>query len=299
MEKAKVKKALKIVGDVLMYVFMAICILLVISSVSLKKSSNDAMTIFGYQARLIETPSMEMSENTPEQVKNYKIKDLEVNTLVFIETVPTNEAEAKAWFEKLQIGDVVTFRYVYNGQKTITHRIVDRAPTEGGYIFTIEGDNRTGDTSMPMQQIIDTSRHFDSTEFNYLIGKVTGESYLLGLLIFAMKTPVGMFCIIILPCLIIIVMEIIKIVNAFSEEKHQKQKEEADKKEAQNAAEIDRLKEQLAMLQANVMQSSAPATAPPTETEAVVETPVEETEETMVTMETAATETETEAEAEA
>ena len=106
MEKAKVKKALKIVGDVLMYVFMAICILLVISSVSLKKSSNDAMTIFGYQARLIETPSMEMSENTPEQVKNYKIKDLEVNTLVFIETVPTNEAEAKAWFEKLQIGDV-------------------------------------------------------------------------------------------------------------------------------------------------------------------------------------------------
>ena len=36
-----------------------------------------------------------------------------------------NAEEAKAWYADLKVGDVLTFKYVYVRQETITHRIID------------------------------------------------------------------------------------------------------------------------------------------------------------------------------
>ena len=246
MNKPLLKKLTKILSNVLLYGFIALCATLVVASFVMKKSSNDALTFFGYQARIIQSNSMEKSEFT--DVSDYKIKDIPVKALVFIQTVPEDEAEAEEWFSSLKIGDVITFRYVYNGQVTITHRIVNiEEKATGGRILTLEGDNKNASTNLS-QQTIDTSEHFSLTNYNYVIGKVTGKSYALGLLLYAMNTPVGLFCIVVIPCLIIIVMEIIRIVNVLGEEKNKKTAEETEKKEA----EIELLKQQLAALQVAV-----------------------------------------------
>ena len=246
MNKPLLKKITKILSNVLLYGFIALCATLVVTSFVMKKSANDALTFFGYQARIIQSNSMEKSEFT--DVSDYKIKDIPVKALVFIQTVPEDEAEAEEWFSSLEVGDVITFRYVYNGQVTITHRIVNiEEKATGGRILTLEGDNKNASANLA-QQTIDTSEHFSPTNYNYVIGKVTGKSYLLGLLVYAMNTPVGLFCIVVIPCLIIIVMEIIRIVNVLGEEKHKKAAEETEKKEA----EIELLKQQLAALQVAV-----------------------------------------------
>lgn len=276
MKNTKIKKILKLATNVLTYGFIVLCAALIFASFTMKKSTDDALTLFGYQARIIQSDSMEKSELT--DVSGFQIKSIKVKSLVFIETVPEDEAEAKAWFAELKVGDVLTFRYVYNGQVTITHRIVAIEDNENGRILTLEGDNKTGDSQL-MRQTLDTSRHFDPTCYNYTIGKVTGQSYAIGVLVYAMNTPVGMFCIVVIPCVIIIIMEIVRIINVLGEDKRKKAKAEAEEKEA----EIERLKSRLAALQAGETEAAgmrsdteiemqAPAPSPEKESEATPET---------------------------
>ena len=270
MNKLLLKKIFKIAFNVLLYGFMALCAALVITSLIMKRNSDDALTLFGYQARIVQSDSMEKSELT--DVSNYKIKDIPVKSLVFIETVPEDETEAEQWFAELEVGDVLTFRYVYNGQVTITHRIVKiEEKTTGGRILTLEGDNKNASTNLS-QQILDTSLHFDLTNYNYTIGKVTGQSFLLGLLIYAMNTPVGTFCIVVIPCLIIIIMEIIRIVNVLGEEKRKKATAVAEEKQV----EIELLKQQLAALEARIETVNTENTTATLQTEPT-ETPIQNT----------------------
>ena len=209
-----IKKIFKTISNLLFYTFIAICAVLILASLNMKKNSDDALTIFGFQARIVQSDSMEQSELT--DVSEYDIKSIPIKSLVLIQTVPEDEAKAKEWFDNLEVGDVLTFRYVYNGQITITHRIVkidDSKPN--GRILILEGDNKNASINL-MQQTLDTSKHFDLTNYNYTVGKVIGQSHFLGLLIYALSKPIGMFSIIIIPCVIIIVLEIIRIVNVLS-----------------------------------------------------------------------------------
>ena len=240
------KKIFKIASNVLFYTFIALCAVLVIVSLFMKKNADDALSFFGYQARIVQSDSMAKSELT--DVSDYKIKSIPIKSLVFIQTVPEEESKAEEWFADLKVGDVLTFRYVYNGQVTITHRIVEiEEKATGGRILTLEGDNKNASTNLS-QQILDTSLHFDLTNYNYTIGKVVGQSLFLGFSIYAINTPVGMLCMVIIPCLIIIIMEIIRIVNVLGEEKRKKATEISQEQQA----EIKLLKQQLAELQANI-----------------------------------------------
>ena len=270
MNKPLLKKIFKIASNVLFYTFIALCAVLVIVSLFMKKNADDALSFFGYQARIVQSDSMAKSELT--DVSNYKIKSIPIKSLVFIQTVPEEEASAEEWFADLKVGDVLTFRYVYNGQVTITHRIVKiEEKATGGRILTLEGDNKNASANLS-QQILDTSLHFDLTNYNYAIGKVVGQSLFLGFSIYAINTPVGMLCMVIIPCLIIIVMEIIRIVNVLGEEKRKKATELAEEKQL----EIELLKQQLATLQATVTtnantppndENTEMAPTSPTETE--------------------------------
>ena len=73
---------------------------------------------------------------------------------------------------------------------------------------------------------------------------MTGQSYVLGLLITALKSPVGLVCIVIVPCTIIVIFEIIRIVGAVTEEKKKKQLEQ----QAEKDRELEELKRRLAEL---------------------------------------------------
>ena len=242
METQKVlKKAGRIALDAIIYLFIALCLVAVVLVITSKKDSDGTATLFGKQMRFVQSPSMEKCEAT--DVSGFEIKDIPMRSMIFIDVVPDDKAKADEWYADLKVGDVLTFKYVYVRQETITHRITAIEPKEtGGYIISLEGDNKSSDDGVLTQEI-DTSLENSP---NYIIGKVTGQSYPLGLLINVLKSPAGIVCIIILPALAIVVFEIIKIINVFSADR--KKKEDKEKEMKQN--ELDELRRRLAELEA-------------------------------------------------
>lgn len=232
--KNVVKKVISIVLDVLFVCFFLLCAFTLFLSIASKKDSDGAMQIFGYEMRIVVSPSMEKCDQT--DVSAYEIKDIPVKSLVFIQTVP--EEGADEWYSSLKVGDVLSFRYVYTTQETITHRVTAISANDGGgYTITLQGDNKS-DSGGSLVQVIDTSAE-DSP--NYVIGKVVGTSYVLGIIITALKSAWGIVLIVIVPCAIIIVFEIIRIVEAVRGDKNAQR----DAENARKDAEIAELKRKL------------------------------------------------------
>lgn len=238
--KKTIIKILRIIFNVILYAFMIVCLFGIVLTIFSKKDIDNTAIIFGYQMRIVQSPSMEESEFT--DTSEFEIKDLPVKTVIFIEVVPEDEAEREAWFADIKDGDVLTFKYLYTRQETITHRVVDKIAKEtGGYLIYLEGDNKASEEGV-LTQVIDTS---DENSPNYVIGKVVGHNYPLGLLVYALKSPIGLIFIIFIPCLVIIIFEVIRIINVLNAEK----KAKAKAKEEEQLNELEELKRKLAALE--------------------------------------------------
>jgi signal peptidase len=246
MLKTKCKKIISIILNSLLYVFMFFCLISLMVVIGSKKTNSDAVSVFGYQMRRVISPSMAECEHT--DVSGYDIKSLPVNTMVFIENVPKDEMEAKKWIDDLDIGDVLTFKYVFVRQEVITHRIYDiKENGKGGYYIYLRGDNvntpEGGGT-----QIIDTSNVSSS---NFVIGKVVGQSYILGSIVALLTSTVGMVFLIILPIILIIIFEVFRIYRLLTYEKRRIQKE----KEQTQLEEIENLRKKIEQLEKNAKGS--------------------------------------------
>lgn len=259
------KKVLSITGNVLLYLIIALAVFVLIVSITAKKDSDGTATVFGKQLRFVQSDSMEACDRT--DVSAYKIKSIKIRSCVFIDVIPEDEAERDEWLKTIKVGDVLTFKYVYTKQETITHRVVNiEAKETGGYVITLEGDNKASDSEV-LKQTIDTSQENSP---NYIIGRVTGQSYLLGLLVYAFKQPIGMVCFVIVPCLIMIAFQVIRIVRTVSADRREKAAEE----KASRTNEIEELKRQLAAL-----QQATSVTALNTSERTETETPSGDTDE--------------------
>lgn len=245
MKKAQsVKKAIKFAATILLYAFIVVCLFSVIMTISAKKDEDGDVTIFGMQMRYVLTGSMEACEYT--DVSKYDIKDIPQGSMIFVETVPEDPDEAAEWYSDLDIGDVLTFRYQYSKadrQIVITHRItgIGPSPNGQGYIIRLQGDNRNSPDGA-LEQTIDTSEPLSP---NHVIGKVVGQNKLLGSLIGTLKKPVGIVFIVIVPALIIMVHEILKVAKILNEDKVKKEHEENERRNN----ELEELKRRLAELE--------------------------------------------------
>lgn len=262
--KQKVLRALQIAGDVLFCLIIAFALFVLIISVSAKRDADGTANVFGYQLRFVQSGSMEKCDQT--DVSGYKIKSIPVKSCVFIEKAPAPEDQQalNEWCSALSVGDVLTFQYSKYGaaniqDKVITHRIVKIEPKEGGYIITLEGDNKN-DTGSVGQQVIDTTK---ADGLDYIIGKVEGQSYFLGLCVYALKSPVGLVFIIIVPCMIVIAYEVVKIITVLNKDKKDRQQQEKTAKED----EIALLRKQLEELQKSGGTAEAPRQNSDAETE--------------------------------
>lgn len=230
------KRAFKIISDAVLIIILIVSLFVLAITITSKKDSDGTATIFGIQLRFVQSDSMKKCEYT--DVDEYEIKSIPVKSCVFVQVAPSDEEARNEWYKNLRIGDVLTFKYVYTKQETITHRIINIEDNHiGGYLITLMGDNKNSDSDL-LIQTINTSLE-DSP--NYIIGKVIGQSYVLGLLVYAYKTPVGIIFLIIIPCLIVMAFEIIKLVKVLNEDKKSITQRQAD--------EIEELKKQLARLQ--------------------------------------------------
>ena len=246
----KMKKITNIVTNVLLCLFLAIAILSVLLTIFSQKDTDGAAEIFGYQIRIVTSDSMAKSEFT--DVSGYQIKDIPLRSMLFIKTVPKDAEQAEQWYRSLRVGDVLTFRYVYTAQITITHRITSIVEKEtGGFLIELAGDNKSSETGQ-LVQTIDTSIP-QST--NYVIGKVVGRAYLFGVIISFLMQPVGMILVIILPCVVIIGLEVAKIIKTMTAEK--KQQEQAEKEEKEK--ELEELRSRLATLEKEKSEMQAAA----------------------------------------
>ena len=278
MKNEKIKKALEIGSNILLYLFLAICIFSLGLTIFAKKDADGTAEVFGYQFRIVITESMAKCDET--DVSDYDIKSIPLRSMVFVETVPEDAEEAKAWYDELEVGDVLTFKYVYATQVTITHRIISIEPDGDGYIIKLAGDNKAS-TDNQGTQIINTNEAAYSP--NYIVGKVVGQAKLLGFILSIMKEPVGLICLIIIPCAIVIILEIIKITEALAAEKKKKADEENKKKDD----ELLELRRKLAELEKakEALQAEEPKVEEPKAEEPEV---IEEAAEEAVTEEVAA-----------
>lgn len=139
------------------------------------KSEDGATRLLGHELLLVTTNSMENTGDV--DTSNFEIKSFRKNTLISIERVPEDEKQAAAWYDNVKVGDVLTFRYVYDRQMTITHRVISKVENgKGGYIIELSGDNKNAEVAR-LNQTIDTS---DTESFNYVMGKVVWTSQVLG-----------------------------------------------------------------------------------------------------------------------
>lgn len=237
----KIKKIARILANILFVAFLAVAIFSVIITLVSKKDSDGAAEIFGHQLRIVTSESMAKCDAT--DVSKYEIGSIPIRSMVFIEVEPEDEDEAERWYADLKVGDVLTFKYVYSTQVVITHRIVSiEEKKTGGYIIELEGDNKNGDPNI-LRQRIDTTTQ--SSVGNQVIGKVVGKSIVLGGIISIAQEPLGIVLMIILPCLLIIIFEIVKIITVVNEEKRKAVLADSNKKDD----EIEALKRKLAELE--------------------------------------------------
>lgn len=260
---SKGKKALNIAVDVVLYLFLAFSVLLLIMTLVSRKRGGDAVNLFGREARIVVSNSMEMSEDEEfnKSIQQYKIKDIKVRTMVFIKRAPdpeTDPEKAKAFYASLKVGDVLTFRYYFGGAKpdwandnsaqpVITHRIVDLTPLDDGHFrIVLQGDNRAAGHTPDVQTLYTDAYLGNRGDERYkeVIGKVTGKSVVLGNIAYAVRQPIGIALIIIVPCAVIIIWQIVRIALVIAEDKKKKAAEAQAKKEQAAAEELERTRKQ-------------------------------------------------------
>ena len=251
-KQSKVRKIISIVLDALFISFAAFAVVAIIfrNTTSNNKIGN---SINGYQLRTVETGSM--SENNhidPETYKSYSIKTLPVNSLIRIKEV--TEKNAEKFYEDLKVGDVLTFVYYTSingklGQYVYTHRLIEKTPALDGYKLTLMGDAEQASGGV---QTVYTNPATAEQSFSYVIGKVVWMNHPMGEVISFLKARTGILVLVVIPCTLLCLFEIGKIVFYVYKDKKEKKmiKEGATQAELDsNQAEIENLKAQLAALQ--------------------------------------------------
>ena len=246
---SKLKKAARIAINGFLYFFIVMAVFGVTITLVSGKDVDGTVTLFGKQMRIVLSKSMEGQDKNA--VSEYDIKKIPIRSMVFIDVVPTDTAEAEKWYGELEVGDVLTIKYVYVRQETITHRIIGiEEKKDGGYLITLEGDNKA-ENSETSTQVIDTS---ERNTPNYIIGKVTGYSLPLGLFVTALKSTAGLICVIIVPALLILVSEIFRIAKILTEDKRNSERKEREEQKS----ELEELRRRLAELEGKA--TAAPVT---------------------------------------
>ena len=203
---------------VILFCFLAVATLAVIVTLFSKKNETGAVEFMGYQTLVVISESMEKCSET--DISNFEIQSIPKNALIVIQLVPEDPFAVENWYRSLKVGDVLTFRYYYTTQITITHRITSITEKEtGGFIIELEGDNKSLNSNQ-LKQVIDTS---EVNSMNYVVGKVKFVSGFSGVVLSALKSPIGLVFLVMVPCVIIIMMEILQINNACVENKRQRE----------------------------------------------------------------------------
>ena len=262
-EQKQHSKAYKIANIILDVLFVAFAVFAITAIIFRSTTSNNknGRSINGTQLRTVETASMaENNHIDPETYKTYEIKTLPINTLISIKEV--TEKNSDKFYSDLKVGDVVTFVYYTTinnkkGQYVFTHRLTAKDEVTDGYRLTLMGDAEKPSGGV---QIVYTNPTTAEQSFSYVIGKVTWSNHPVGEVVSFVKSRNGILFLVVLPCSLLFIYEIGKIIYLINKDKKAKKQLKMAETETQlnsSQAEIEALKAQLAALQNKEEQGKA------------------------------------------
>ena len=230
--KAAVKKKSK-VGDIIVTVVLVLAILLAIFagySAYATKAGTGVPSVLGIRPFAVQSDSMAPTFNKG---------DLIIDKAVDAET--------------LEVGDVITFWTVINGQKVLnTHRIT-QITDYGNYLyFDTKGDNNT---------IADT----DGVHQRDIVGMYLFRIPNVGTVLDFLQTTLGFGLCIVLPVAIFFIYEIIQFFKTLMEYKTEKVKQEMEEKIKAEAERIAAEKEAAKAAEASAKEAEAAAKEPEAE----------------------------------
>ncbi len=147
------------------------------------------------EARVVVSGSMDG------EPRDYDIRTIPTGSLVLIRPIDDHSS--------LKVGDVLTFDYIHPTSfesMVVTHRIISISEADGVYTYTLTGDSIADDPTNGSIQVVTS----DSGDIH---GKVVGVAPLLGQLVVFLSSWTGKVCLILVPCLILIVSEVRNIVR--------------------------------------------------------------------------------------
>ena len=172
------KKALKIILDVLAWVLLILALLVTLIVFAAGKN-NGVANIFGFTPLTVESDSMSPTFKKDDLIITKKIKDL----------------------YDLKEGDVITFYTIIEGRRALnTHRIVEVNKTDSSISFVTRGDNNSIDDSIPVNAVD-------------IVGKWTGARLKgFGKAMDFLRTKKGFFICIIIPLTLFFLFELYKFI---------------------------------------------------------------------------------------
>lgn len=217
----KVKKGLKIAGNVILWLFVIFAAVITIMVFAAQKNANGLPSLFGKTLVIVKADSM-----SPTFKKGDMIVDLELT------------ADQK---KNLVVGDIITFNADLNndGEKNEinTHKIVE-VVTQGGYTYyRTQGENK----------ITNPNADADLVRSDLVLGKYNGTRLIgIGKVFDFLKTRTGFLICIVLPLALFFLFEIYSFVSVIVEMKMKKKNPAIDEDEIKKKAIEEYLQQQSA-----------------------------------------------------
>ena len=272
-QEKKWQGIVKIVLNVAFYVIVGLLLIFSITNLT-RKDNLEVASIFGRGYCTVLTDSM-----AGDNKDSFTSKDL-----VLVKKVTDRNRQKVV--SKLEVGDIITFVYKINGKDELnTHRIVDFVKNADGEVISFFTQ---GDANAKMYGAYDKSvgdiSNCENPQVSDLRGVYTGKIKGLGQAMKFLQTANGFLLCVVLPMallfivmLLFLVLNIVNIKKAKSEEQHAAEMEELKAKQAQM------LEEEKARIRAEILaeqQGAKPAE------EAAADAPAEEQVEVTPTEDT-------------
>ena len=239
------KKALKIIVDVLAWILLIVAMLITLLVFTSSKN-NGVPNIFGMMFMSVESDSMSPTFNKGDMILVKKVDDLYT----------------------LKEDDVITFYTIVDGKRIInTHRIMKVNEFENSRSFVTRGDNNPIDDTLPAYA-------------SDILGKWTGTKLSgFGKVLDFLKTKTGFFVCVLIPIALFFIFELYKFIVALIEAKGgSKKMTEEDEEEIKRKAVEEYLAAEAAKKAAAEKEAAEAAGAAGEAAEAAVEKASESTE---------------------
>ena len=234
-EKSTAKKVLRIVGNVLIWIFIIFAALTTVLAFAAQSSSDGVPAIAGRAILTVQSDSMARSAEEEGKVTLQEgwEKGFNKGDIIIGKKLSTEE------MKELKVGDIITFKGTLAGtnqEGLNSHRIVEVIKDGDNVSYRTCGDNNLGEDT-------------DTVSWQYVICKYTGTRIpgLGGVLDF-LQTPTGFLVVIVLPLVAFFIFELVVFIRKFLKVKNagKKQITAADEEAIKQKAIEEYLKQQQA-----------------------------------------------------